>query len=120
MDRVYRFLSRKRRERYNAIFKLVSLLDDLADRKREELLQQKSDLENDESKNDEDLLTMMLKAEMRGVGAWTREELRVCMLFCIKKFEVNICYTVHLIYFHAENLFFNISKAQYGNFLFGR
>ncbi|KAG2228008.1 hypothetical protein INT45_012032 [Circinella minor] len=76
VDRVYKFLSRKRRERYNATFKLVSLLDDLADKKREELLQQKLDLEDDRSNNSNDLLTMMLKAEMRGEGAWTKEELR--------------------------------------------
>ncbi|KAI9249257.1 cytochrome P450 [Phascolomyces articulosus] len=74
VDYVYRFFSRQRRERYNATFKLISLLDDLADKKRVEL-QQKPDLDN-KAQNEKDLLTLMLEAEIRGEGSWTKEELR--------------------------------------------
>ncbi|KAI8143755.1 cytochrome P450 [Fennellomyces sp. T-0311] len=73
IDYVYRSISPARNERYHSAFKLIKLLNDLADKKRAALAE-KSDLD-DIPQSEKDLLTLMLEAQMRGEGSWTKEEL---------------------------------------------
>ena len=77
IDRIYRWISPAREERYQATFRLVELIDNLIEKRREEL-EKNPDL-NDLSLKEKDLLTLMLEAQMRGEGSWSHTELRVCM-----------------------------------------
>ncbi|KAI8143754.1 cytochrome P450 [Fennellomyces sp. T-0311] len=74
LDRIYRWISPAREERYQATFRLVELIDNLIEKRREEL-KKNPDL-NDLSLKEKDLLTLMLEAQMRGEGSWSHQELR--------------------------------------------
>ena len=80
ISKMLRWFDRTRRERYEAGFKMAELLDNMADEKRQALLDKKNKKEGDDIPDSEkDLLTLMLEAEMNdkeGVSL-TKEELRV-------------------------------------------
>ncbi|KAI9496805.1 cytochrome P450 [Zychaea mexicana] len=75
LDRIYRAISKTRRDCYNAAFELIDLLDDLANQKRK-LLTEASNNKVDAPQSEKDLLTLMLEAELNGEGSWTRQDLR--------------------------------------------
>ncbi|KAI9317045.1 cytochrome P450 [Dichotomocladium elegans] len=70
---LYRMLNPKSRARYKATYKLVKLLDEVAEDRREKLAKAPFSSKPDHEK---DLLTLMLEAEMRGEGTWSKQELR--------------------------------------------
>lgn len=77
LDSIYQYFSAKRREQYNAVYKLIDLLDGMADKKRS-ILQDASNSDiKDVPDHEKDLLQLMLEAELRGEGSWTKRELRV-------------------------------------------
>ncbi|KAG2228009.1 hypothetical protein INT45_012033 [Circinella minor] len=75
LDWIYRKISKERRERYNAAFELMGLLDEIADGRLKWLLKNKSTISN-RPKSEKDLLTLMLEGELAGEGIWTKLELR--------------------------------------------
>ncbi|KAI7855507.1 cytochrome P450 [Circinella umbellata] len=75
LDWIYRKISKGRRERYNAAFELMGLLDEVADERRKWLLKNKSTISN-RPKSEKDLLTLMLEGELAGEGILTKLELR--------------------------------------------
>ena len=77
LDVIYRAISAKRREQYNSVFKLIDLLDDMADKKRALLQDASNSHIRDVPEHEKDLLQLMLEAELRGEGNWTKTELRV-------------------------------------------
>lgn len=76
LDGLYRYFSAKRRAQHDAVYKLIDLLDGVADKKRS-MLQDDSNSHNDVPEHEKDLLQLMLEAELRGEGNWTKKELRV-------------------------------------------
>ena len=80
LDWIYRKISKGRRERYNAAFELMGLLDGIADGRRKWLLENKSTI-NNRPNSEKDLLTLMLEGELAGEGIWTKLELRVNMWY---------------------------------------
>ncbi|KAI9269153.1 cytochrome P450 [Phascolomyces articulosus] len=76
ISKVLRWFSQKRREQFQSGFKLAELLDQIADKKKQALLEKKK-LDEDIPDSEKDLLTLMLEAEMREDGVcMSREELR--------------------------------------------
>ncbi|CDH50142.1 cytochrome p450 [Lichtheimia corymbifera JMRC:FSU:9682] len=75
LDGLYRYFSAKRRAQHDAVYKLIDLLDGVADKKRS-MLQDDSNSHNDVPEHEKDLLQLMLEAELRGEGNWTKKELR--------------------------------------------
>ena len=59
------------------MLKLIGLLDEMVDKKRQALLDAKNKSVEKVPEHEKDLLTLMLEAEMDGEGVWEKEELRV-------------------------------------------
>ncbi|CDS05604.1 hypothetical protein LRAMOSA08132 [Lichtheimia ramosa] len=76
LDPIYRYFSAKHREQYNAVYKLIDLLDGMADKKRSMLQDASNSDIKDVPDHEKDLLQLMLEAELRGEGSWTKRELR--------------------------------------------
>ncbi|KAI8139672.1 cytochrome P450 [Fennellomyces sp. T-0311] len=83
IDAFLRWFSSTRRARYNATFKLVGLLDEMTEKRRQELLDAKESSSRDIPDHEKDLLTLMLEAEIRGEIVWEKDELRhnIAMFF---------------------------------------
>ncbi|KAG2224183.1 hypothetical protein INT45_001301, partial [Circinella minor] len=79
INKILRWFDHKRREQYEAGFKLAELLDKMAAEKKQALLEKKTKKDGDDIPDSEkDLLTLMLEAEMNdkeGVSM-TKKELR--------------------------------------------
>ncbi|CAO3614068.1 unnamed protein product [Mucor hiemalis] len=73
VDFLLHYISPQRRRINNATLKFSSMLDELADKKREEIL---AGSNSDIPENEKDLLTLMIEADIRDKGTISNQELR--------------------------------------------
>lgn len=74
VDFLMHYISPERRRINKATIKFTQMLDELADKKRKEIL---AGSNSDIPENEKDLLTLMIEADIRDKGTISNQELRV-------------------------------------------
>lgn len=91
LDQSLLWLFPKRKLLHQHLDEFLSVMDEIILHKRE-LIKNSKNKNNDLEENEKDFLTLMIESELRGEGAMSNEELKVCLinLFCNAIINVKI------------------------------